>query len=270
VDDDDMEKKQLPKNRQEKKGFLEVLPSWLQVILAIIAIFTTFYVAIKYTPIVNIIVPPSTPIIITQVVTESGNVSSDLLSENQSPTSTPFPTQTPLPTYTNVPLPSSTSTQTLKLPFEDNFDTGLRSEWKVISGTPIISNGLLKPASGILTIQTENLNTANYTLSFDYYCNQGMIIVLAEKIAVDFSGSIWNLQAFDKNNWHTIETLYSPRSCKMDTLQRVGITINGNKYELFFAGQKIYEGIFGTPNIGAITITLEKYQVLDNLIINAN
>lgn len=43
-------------------------------------------------------------------------------------------TTTPLPAPTDIPRPTLTPTPILALPFEDNFDTGARNEWTVLSG----------------------------------------------------------------------------------------------------------------------------------------
>jgi len=73
------------------------------------------------------------------------------------PTHTPYPTYTPLPTYvplpTYTPLPTHTPYLTptptpepvreVSLPFEDNFDAGLRPEWFTWSGDWRIANGRL-------------------------------------------------------------------------------------------------------------------------------
>lgn len=83
------------------------------------------------------------------------------------PTHTPYPTYTPRPTLTDVPPPSATSTPSLVLPFEDNFDNGVRSEWMII-GDFLIDQGKLGSAGNRLTLQLGDQSLQNYTVQFNY------------------------------------------------------------------------------------------------------
>jgi hypothetical protein len=204
---------------------------------------------------------------------DSGNTTILLtpVSNTMVPSETTAPTKTVAPTETSTLVAVlATQPDPLPLPFTDNFDNGLRSEWQVLNGTPVISNGVLKSADGDLTIQTRLINTENYSINFDFYCNFSLSVVFAETVKVRFLWSFWRLQIFDNNDWKTIEDVDGPSTCKMNELQKVQINVNGNTFEFVFKGEKIYEGIFGTPSLGPITLTLDEYQRVDNLSISGN
>ena len=201
----------------------------------------------------------------------------DALTPHPTQSMTSVPSETAAPTETVAPIETPTlaivlptEPSPLPLPFTDNFDTGLRSEWQVLSGTPIISNGILKSANDDLTIQTGYINTENYSVGFDFYCNFSLSVVFAETVKVRFVWSKWEIQTFDNNRWHTIDEIRDLNTCKMNTLQRVEINVTKNVYDFVFNGEKVYEGKFGNANLGPLTITLDEYQRFDNLTIHGN
>lgn len=76
----------------------------------------------------------------------------DTATPTNTPTNTLTPTITPTYTPTDTPTPTPTSTRTrvptpkptlMPLPFEDNFDSGPRSEWEQAKGTWRMMNGYL-------------------------------------------------------------------------------------------------------------------------------
>jgi hypothetical protein len=187
------------------------------------------------------------------------------------PSEAAVPTATVSPTETlTLPVVVPTEPKVFPLPFADNFDNGLSREWQILSGSPIISNGILEAAGDDLTIQTGYIDTENYSVSLDFYCNFSLDVVLAETVKMSFRWGIWRLQMFDSNRWQTIEEVDGPSTCKMNTLQKVQINISGSMYEFIFAGEKVYEGIFGNPSRGSVTLTLDEYQHIDNVAISGN
>ena len=87
------------------------------------------------------------PTLISQQATATAAAITALLAPSQTPTITPIPITIVAPTDTATPTITITSTPTLPPPstllFEDNFDNGLSNQWEVISGEPLVSNGLL-------------------------------------------------------------------------------------------------------------------------------
>jgi hypothetical protein len=191
--------------------------------------------------------------------------SPSVLSETTVPTATLSPTETP-----TQPVVLPTEPNPFPLPFSDNFDNELSSEWQVLSGTPIISNGALESAGDDLTIQTGYIDTEVYSMSFDFYCNFSLDAVFAETVKMSFRWGMWRLQMFANNKWQTIEDVDGPNTCKMNTLQKVQINVSGSTYEFVFAGEKVYEGTFGKPSRGPITLTLDEYQRIDNVALSGN
>lgn len=98
-------------------------------------------------------------------------VSSSPTHLQDSPTYTPYPTYTPLPTLTPPPLPTQTSFTRIPLPFQDDFDNGIKPEWEMVSGTWRVINGQL--AADETDQQTAILvgdNTwTDYTVDVDVY-----------------------------------------------------------------------------------------------------
>lgn len=59
------------------------------------------------------------------------------------PTYTPYPTNTPSPTIMLISTPSAPLSETVSLPFNDNFDLRMRPEWEQILGSWRAVNGRL-------------------------------------------------------------------------------------------------------------------------------
>ena len=87
------------------------------------------------------------------------------------PTQTLYPTYTPYPTYTFVPSPTIPPTPSILLPFSDNFDNGINSNWKSIKGTWRTVNGRLIADAGndFSTITVGDKNWQNYIFEVDVF-----------------------------------------------------------------------------------------------------
>jgi hypothetical protein len=88
-------------------------------------------------------------------------LSSPMTSCNASPT-TLRASPTPEPTLTSTPDVG------IPVPFTDDFDSGLRPEWKVIRGEPIGSQGQLGSTAGEgLTLELGTDKLTDYTIEFN-------------------------------------------------------------------------------------------------------
>lgn len=108
-------------------------------------------------------------------VSASGENTSAQGSSAPLPTSTPYPTYTPAPTYTapptQAPKPQATSTPRpeMMLPFEDNFDNGVRPEWEQVVGNwRMVDGGYWTDPSGAWSIAlVGDVGWTNYALEVD-------------------------------------------------------------------------------------------------------
>lgn len=126
------------------------------------------------------------------------------------PTSTPYPTDTRIPktpTVTKSPTITPTSTPRTTLPFSDNFDTGLKDDWRIDSGDWRIINGRLTDISDVDTsaLLVGDTSWKNYRVRVHYDSNtlrwQGVGIVVSAQdgnnyltFEVDSYDSYWYLK----------------------------------------------------------------------------
>jgi hypothetical protein len=79
------------------------------------------------------------------------------------------------PTMAPRPSPEATATATaaviteygIPLPFEDDFEGGLRAEWQKVNGDYALGGGRLRPAGSDVTMQIGNERLTDYTVEFD-------------------------------------------------------------------------------------------------------
>jgi len=89
------------------------------------------------------------------------------------PTYTPYPTYALPPTYTPFPQPSLIPTFSLLLPFSDNFDNGVDSNWNITSGVWRTIDGRLvaDPSNKPSEIIVGDENWENYVIELDVFSN---------------------------------------------------------------------------------------------------
>lgn len=179
----------------------------------------------------------------------------------------------------NAPIetatPSATRADTnppLALPFFDGFDQGLRPEWRIINGRPLVSEGRLTSAVGELSLEIGNTSLQNYTLSFDASgeygngCGGGygddLVIGFSPTLRLsyyktDFSGSLrW--YTFDNNDWVMI--------AKQDGIDcgHFEIVVLGNSYQVLVNGSLGSELVF-EPAQGPLLMSIDEHVFIDNL-----
>lgn len=180
------------------------------------------------------------------------------------PTNSPQPSDTPaLPT--NTLEPTSTPTPSVALPFEDNFDSGLRPEWRVLGGAPITINGRLTAAEADLAIEIGDSSWGDYKVEFDYYklYPHVVLLVFGQKLRYRMaseqfqSNGAW--EAFENNKWVAISDAGG-----VGDFGRLRVVIEGNSYHLFIDGSAYMDIVYGTQVKGPFGLQLEKGAVIDN------
>ena len=178
------------------------------------------------------------------------------------------PTEAAAVTETSPALPG------LVLPFEDNFNNGLRPEWTVAAGTPFVLDGRLTPAGEHLQIEIGGPELTAYTLEFDPwgkekdYCGFSYFKYLTVNFSptlrlsynyVDYAGRlIW--QVFESGDWKELSR-YDNQECG-----RFRVIVADNKYQVFILGQLVSE-LVASPAAGPLSIGLDEGVTLDNLVI---
>lgn len=177
-------------------------------------------------------------------------------------------------TPTNIP-PTAIPTPSLMLPFEENFDNGLRPEWRVLEGEPLFVNGRLTSASRdlvILQIGDESFG-GNFLLTLDSYDREGdsftcgpLEITIARKILFEFNyfsnDSQW---AALKDGSRTKLQELGHDSCR----GIIRISVIGNAYVVENGATVLIDGIYGDTLYGPLTIALSNTTEIDNLRISS-
>ena len=163
---------------------------------------------------------------------------------------------------TAVPTALALPVSSLLLPFEDSFDGGLRPEWQVISGQPVVANGNLKPA-GIdwLTMQVGDSSLGeNFTISVDWNWEcHAATITLGEKVRFRFVGYGFHWEAFHENEWITLQ-YDNAQPCEGNTQFKV----SGGNYTLLNNGEQLLTGTYEETSSGPITVAIDSSVTIDN------
>lgn len=190
------------------------------------------------------------------------------------PTNTPFPTYTPLPTYTpfvSIPptatLMSSSPTPTLQLPFSDNFDRSIKSEWRIIQGQPLVADGRLSSvgSSNDRAVLEIGDSLTDYTAEFDFEIlpNAHYVgFIIGRQIR--FTGNEYccgKWESFSNGGWNFV--LDGSRN-GFGSKGRAQVIVSGSTYSLFINGQLISEITYGTPSSGPFAIIVDYRTFIDN------
>lgn len=177
----------------------------------------------------------------------------------------------------NAPIETSTPSATrvdtsppLALPFFDGFDQGLRPEWRVINGRPLVSEGRLTSAVDELSMEIGNTSLQNYTLSFDVSGDDGCGSGYGNDLVIgfsptqrlsyydtDFSGRLrW--YTFDNNDWVKID--------EQDGIDcgHFEIDVFGNSYQVRVNGSLASELVY-EPAQGPLLVSIDEDVNIDNL-----
>lgn len=163
-----------------------------------------------------------------------------------------------------VTTPQSSSTATNLI--VDNFDNGLRPEWNVSSGQPIIAEGRVTAAVDNLTLEIGE-NLTRYTVEFDYdpvssngCCDPRRIsLVLANKLRYDFSAYDSDWQELQQDKWVGID-----HDGGLPPSGHFMLKVDPPHYTVFADKKKIREIIYGSPISGSLAISLLKTTYIDN------
>lgn len=177
---------------------------------------------------------------------------------------TAIPTEQVTPTDTSIP----TAAPSFPLPFIDNFTGGLKSDWKVISGDPIITNGRLGTATEEVTLELGDDSLCDYALEFDYFgYPDDVIFAFARdfRYVMHYSGAGYEQwQVFRNNKWSRIAE--GPGVGEKGHMQIMKI---GSTYSLSINGKAYFDVTYGNPVCNPLQLTIsDDDDFLDNLSIS--
>jgi len=144
----------------------------------------------------------------------------------------------------------------LTLPFSDSFDGGINSAWRIVNGSPVVSDGKLGAArSNEVTLDIGNTELRDYTIEFTVSGNENsywggsfsdLHLVLSPILQVKFHNTGFYSRAewlaFSDNAWErVVQTEFegSPTA----TLR---VVVSGNSYQVFANGQIVSELVYGS------------------------
>lgn len=188
------------------------------------------------------------------------------------PTETSSLTYESSPTHTPRPQPTTVNTQPprrldpVALPFQDNFDSGIDTQWRILSGQPIVTNGYLGAATDQqLTLEVGNDTLQNYTVRFDYKDARngvwlgGIAMTVAERIRFETQGyPRW--QTFQDNQWIDLTEF----TAQIGLPGNLRFVVNGNNYRVYVNGTLFSEVTYGVPLSGPFSITVQRDTFIDN------
>lgn len=220
-----------------------------------------------------------TRIALVYIATQGGATQVSMASTISAPTNTPYPTNelqptyTPYPTYTSIPFPTIPPTPSISLPFSDNFDNGMKSEWKVIQGQPLIVDGRLSStgSSNEKAVLEIGDSFTNYTAEFDFELlpnSHYMGFIIGRQIrytGTDYCCNLW--ESFSGGQWEYIADGAPNGTGRNGHAQ---VVVSGNTYSLFINGQMVSKITYGMPSSGPFAIIVDYRAFIDNLIITAN
>lgn len=195
---------------------------------------------------------PSSP---TTVVTQPPAAISTL-----APTWTPSPIpNTPTPSVTLVPTPKPLPTSSVRLPFTDSFNRGIRPEWTVVTGQPLITDSRLRPGNDILELELGNNFGNRYVVDFDYYNEnkymvtyQRLYVMVAHRLVFSWGNFDCSWEEYKDDKWNTIwEGKGWPGNGHFK------LTVTGNTYTIPFPGNPTIEITYGTALNGPLGLKLK-------------
>lgn len=156
-----------------------------------------------------------------------------------------------------APAVAADTNPPLTLPFNDNFDAGLDSNWRVLNGNPIVVNGKLGAARAKdVYLEIGNNDLQNYTVTFDVAggkhpwggSSSDLYLTLTPYLQAKLSSTGLDSRvewlAFADDKWDEIsETRF--KESEADSFK---VTVSGNTYTLYSNGQVVSELVYGSPS----------------------
>ena len=174
------------------------------------------------------------------------------------------------PTATVDPHP------TLALPFEDDFNEGLKPEWRVLGSVqPVLVDGKLSPPKDDeISLEIGNGQLQNYTLEFDIagssiWGTGSVTIYFSANRALEINSSKLIWYEFEENVWKSTSDHNTRINWGLNKfLFRLRITREGNYYELYKDGALEHTMRYGDSSGSPIIIKIRSDNIsIDNLII---
>ncbi len=199
--------------------------------------------------------PPSEVIVVTATLLPA--------SATLRPTNTsPVPTDTP-DELTGTAQSSTTLTPGGAISFKDDFEDGLDTSWRVLSGDFIVTQGRLGTVSESMTVEIGDKSWSNYTVDLDYKEQCRIYFIVAQQIRYDLCEGDWD--AFLNNQWKEIANGSSP-----STDGHLRLIVSGSAYAIFINGAKFFDIKYGQPLSGPFAISVARsYSFVDNVVITS-
>ena len=191
----------------------------------------------------------------------------------EAPTEAPTQTPTPAPTHTPEPLPTPTQSVVL---FEDSFDNGLKPQWVVASGKPLLVNeGLSAKEETWLYVGDEEWTDYSVSLRSS---PQGEWGVGYAYLAVRASGSNMMVFAWSQNNsrWYEVRNgnweqvsepvFHSPMGSNLVTVM---VTVEGSKLAGYLNGQKVTSYVTDDFPAGSLGLQLGVNSTADDFLVRS-
>lgn len=156
----------------------------------------------------------------------------------------------------------------LTLPFNDNFDAGLDSNWRVLNGNPVVVNGKLGAARAKdIYLEIGNNDLQNYTVTFDVAggkhpwggYSSNLYLTLIPDLQVKLSSADLDSRvewfAFADDEWDEI----SETRFKKSETASFKMTVSGNTYTLYANGQVVSELVYGSTPATSAPLIVQIY-----------
>lgn len=153
-----------------------------------------------------------------------------------------------------TPIPS------LSLPFQDNFDNGIRPEWRVLSGQPVVVDGRLGAATDEVALEIGDSSLSNYVVELDFAGLDGLDLIMGRNIRYNTYHSENRWEAFQDNKW-----VYIGRGTPRGRTGHMRLIVQGNSYSVYRNGEALDQLSYGLPVGGPFGIRIDKAVFIDNL-----
>lgn len=174
----------------------------------------------------------------------------------------------------NPPVEAADPNPMLSLPFSDNFDSGLNSEWRLVSGSPLIDGGRLTAVEEV-KIAIGNNELESYTLAFDVegvytdscsfgYSNYVRLLV-TPTLEFRFSRNDYN----GHGEWSSLENGDWQDFGRFDGADcgQFRLVVNNGNYKLFINEVNYSDLTLGSDGGSQLVLTINDGVLIDNLTI---
>lgn len=152
----------------------------------------------------------------------------------------------------DTPAPTVDPNPALQLPFSDNFDAGLRPEWRIVGSSPIFVDGKLIGGDGsTATIEIGNSTLKDYSIQFNISTtrensfrwggyNSNLELFLHPDLKVEF----WSADLAGRITWFRLENsewkrIHRDEFVADDLSNNFIIDVSGNSFVVTMDGEQV-------------------------------